>query len=36
MQDGEERRVAKGKRWVLKSRGPSRKSVVGHKGFASH
>ena len=33
---GEERPVSKGKRWVLKGRGPRRKSVVGHKGFASH
>ncbi len=30
---GAERPVAKGKRWVLKGRGPRRKSVVGHKGF---
>ncbi len=28
--------VDKGKRWVLKGRGPRRKSVVGHKGFAAH
>ena len=29
-------RPAKGKRWILKDRGPRRKSVVGHKGFAGH
>ena len=33
---GAERIVSKGKRWILKGRGPRRKSVVGHKGFASH
>ena len=33
---GAERPVDKGKRWTLKSRGPRRKSVVGHKGFAAH
>jgi acetoin utilization protein AcuB len=33
---GTERVVSKGKRWILKGRGPRRKSVVGHKGFASH
>lgn len=33
---GSERPVSKGKRWVLKGRGPRRKSVVGHKGFAAH
>jgi acetoin utilization protein AcuB len=33
---GVERPVAKGKRWILKGRGPRRKSVVGHKGFAAH
>ena len=33
---GAERPVAKGKRWVMKGRGPRRKSVVGHKGFAGH
>jgi acetoin utilization protein AcuB len=33
---GVERPVSKGKRWILKGRGPRRKSVVGHKGFASH
>jgi acetoin utilization protein AcuB len=33
---GTERIVSKGKRWILKGRGPRRKSVVGHKGFASH
>ena len=31
-----ERPVSKGKRWILKGRGPRRKSVVGHKGFAAH
>lgn len=30
------RPVSKGKRWILKGRGPRRKSVVGHKGFAAH
>jgi acetoin utilization protein AcuB len=30
---GAERPAAKGKRWVLKGRGPRRKSVVGRKGF---
>ncbi len=33
---GVERPVSKGKRWILKGRGPRRKSVVGRKGFASH
>jgi acetoin utilization protein AcuB len=33
---GVERPTAKGKRWVMKGRGPRRKSVVGHKGFAGH
>jgi acetoin utilization protein AcuB len=33
---GLERPVSKGKRWILKGRGPRRKSVVGHKGFAGH
>jgi acetoin utilization protein AcuB len=33
---GVERPVSKGKRWILKGRGPRRKSVVGHKGFAAH
>jgi acetoin utilization protein AcuB len=33
---GAERPVSKGKRWTLKGRGPRRKSVVGHKGFAGH
>lgn len=33
---GAERPVSKGKRWILKGRGPRRKSVVGHKGFAAH
>lgn len=33
---GAERPVTRGKRWTLKGRGPRRKSVVGHKGFASH
>ena len=33
---GSERPVSKGKRWTLKGRGPRRKSVVGHKGFAAH
>lgn len=31
---GAERPVGKGKRWVMKGRGPRRKSVVGHKGVA--
>lgn len=33
---GSERPVSKGKRWILKGRGPRRKSVVGHKNFAAH
>ena len=33
---GAERPTVKGKRWVMKGRGPRRKSVVGHKGFAGH
>jgi acetoin utilization protein AcuB len=33
---GAERSVDKGKRWTLRGRGPRRKSVVGHKGFAAH
>lgn len=33
---GAERPVSRGKRWTLKGRGPRRKSVVGHKGFAAH
>ena len=33
---GAERPVVRGKRWTLKGRGPRRKSVVGHKGFAAH
>ena len=33
---GVEHPVSKGKRWILKGRGPRRKSVVGHKGFAAH
>ncbi len=33
---GAEHPVSKGKRWTLKGRGPRRKSVVGHKGFAAH
>ena len=33
---GAEHPVSKGKRWILKGRGPRRKSVVGHKGFAAH
>jgi len=33
---GSERPVTKGKRWILKGRGPRRKSVVGHKDFAVH
>ena len=28
--------AAKGKRWILKGRGPRRKAVTGRKGFASH
>jgi CBS domain-containing protein len=31
---GTERPVAKGKRWILKGRGPRRKSVLGHKNVA--
>ena len=33
---GAERPITRGKRWTLKGRGPRRKSVVGHKGFAAH
>jgi acetoin utilization protein AcuB len=33
---GAERPVAERKRWVMKGRGPRRKSVVGHKGFVAH
>jgi acetoin utilization protein AcuB len=33
---GDERPVGRGKRWILKGRGPRRKGVVGRKGFASH
>jgi acetoin utilization protein AcuB len=33
---GAERPTAKGQRWVMKGRGPRRKSVVGHKGFVGH
>ena len=33
---GDERPVGHGKRWILKSRGPRRKGVVGRKDFASH
>lgn len=33
---GAERPISRGKRWTLKGRGPRRKSVVGHKGFAAH
>lgn len=33
---GAERSITRGKRWTLKGRGPRRKSVVGHKGFAAH
>lgn len=32
---GVERPVTKGKRWILKGRGPRRKSVVGHKNVAA-
>lgn len=31
---GAERPVSRGKRWILKDRGPRRKSVVGRKDFA--
>lgn len=31
---GAERPAAKGKRWVMKGRGPRRKSVVGHRNVA--
>jgi len=33
---GAERPVDEGRRWTLKGRGPRRKSVVGHRGFAAH
>lgn len=33
---GAERPAPKGKRWILKGRGPRRKSVVGHRNFAAH
>ena len=33
---GVERPVTKGRRWILKGRGPRRKSVVGHKNFVAH
>ena len=33
---GAERPVPARKRWVMKGRGPRRKSVVGHKGFVAH
>jgi len=33
---GAERPADEGKRWTLKGRGPRRKSVVGHRGFAAH
>jgi acetoin utilization protein AcuB len=33
---GSERPVSKGKRWILKGRGPRRKAVVGRKNFAAH
>jgi acetoin utilization protein AcuB len=33
---GAERPVSKGKRRILKSRGPRRKGVTGRRGFASH
>ncbi len=33
---GVDRPAKKGKRWILKGRGPRRKSVVGHKGFVAH
>lgn len=33
---GLERPATKGKRWVLKGRGPRRKSVVGRKNVAAH
>ena len=32
---GSERPVEKGRRWILKGRGPRRKAVVGRKGMAS-
>lgn len=31
---GAERPVTKGKRWILKGRGPRRKSVLGHRNVA--
>lgn len=33
---GVDRPAKTGKRWILKGRGPRRKSVVGHKGFVAH
>lgn len=33
---GSTRPVSKGKRWVLKDRGPRRKGLVGRKNFAAH
>ena len=33
---GVERLVATGKRWIMKGRGPRRKSVIGHKNVAAH
>lgn len=33
---GVDRPTMKGKRWILKGRGPRRKSVVGHKNFVAH
>ena len=33
---GAERPVTKGKRWILKGRGPRRKGVTGRKNFVAH
>jgi len=33
---GSERPITRGKRWILKDRGPRRNSPVGSRGFASH
>jgi acetoin utilization protein AcuB len=32
---GSERPIERGRRWILKGRGPRRKSVVGRRGLAS-
>jgi acetoin utilization protein AcuB len=33
---GVEHPTSKGKRWVMKGRGPRRKSVIGHKNVVAH